>query len=90
MQFADIRKPVDQLSQQEFDALLKRYLDHTYGASLGADGQRRIWHDEGSRRRFVHGGTWSEALWRAWQRWQWDPWTKSVNHAKARAEAVSA
>ena len=62
---------IDRLSTHSFDRLVKQRLGPSYGASVGPDGERRLWRDHGMRRSFATGRTWCEALWRAWRAWRW-------------------
>jgi hypothetical protein len=65
------RDRIDALDAVRFHALLQRRVGPRYGASVAPGGERAIWHDDGSRRRFVTAPTWSAVLYRAWQRWPW-------------------
>lgn len=66
------RELVNELPVDQFASLLRKRLGPIFGAAICSDGSRRIWRQDGLRRQFVVGHTWTAALIEAWKRWQWD------------------
>jgi hypothetical protein len=59
----------DMSDEEVTEYLVKRTQPNTRIGASSKGGVYRIWHDVGSRRKFVTGSRWSEVWMRAWQDW---------------------